>query len=341
MFRRATLTILLAIMCLTTYSQEVEPLLFADTSILDIELHYNFDELKRDYDSDPNYHSARLRYKNIWGGMSRIDVEIKTRGIFRRNPKNCSQPPLWLRFNSKDVRNTPFEGIGKIKLVLQCYDRSSYDQLLLKEFLAYKIYSIVSPNNYKVRIARVTQIDRITNNKIVMYGFFIEPADMMTSRLKGRLDDRKNIHPNACNKSETTRMAIFQYMIGHTDWSIKALHNITLIEPADAAPPIPVPFDFDFSGIVDAPYALPAEHLPIKSVRERYFNGYCRSLEEFKVEVDYFNSKKEEIIDCIKSFYLIDAKNRSRVIDYINEFYDIINDDKMVKKEFIEGCRTD
>ena len=332
---------MLAIVCLTSNSQEVEPLLFADTSILEVELLYNFDELKRDYDSDPNYHSAQLRYKNIWGGKARVDVEIKTRGIFRRNPRNCSQPPLWLRFNSKDVRNTPFEGIGKMKLVLQCYDRLNYNQLLLKEFLAYKIYGIVSSYNYKVRIARVTQIDRITNNTIVMYGFFIEPVDMMASRLKGRLDVRKNIHPNACNKSITTRMAIFQYMIGHTDWSIKAQHNITLIEPTDAAPPIPIPFDFDFSGIVDSPYALPAEHLPIKSVSERYFNGYCRSLEDFKVEFNYFNSKKEEIIDCIKSFCLIDAKNRSRVIDYVNEFYDIINDDKMVKKEFIEGCRTD
>ena len=341
MFGRTILTISLSIMCLTSNSQEVEPLLFADTSILEVELLYNFDELKRDYDSDPNYHSARLRYKNIWGGMAKIDVEIKTRGIFRRNPKNCSQPPLWLRFNSKDIRNTPFEGLGKMKLVLQCYDRLNYDQLLLKEFLAYKIYSIVSSYNYKVRIARITQTDRITNNKIVMYGFFIEPAEMMAIRLKSRLDDRKNIHPNACNKSITTRMAIFQYMIGHTDWSIKAQHNITLIEPTDAAPPIPIPFDFDFSGIVDAPYALPAEHLPIKSVAERHFNGYCRSFEEFKVEIDYFNSKKEEIINCIESFYLIDSKNRSKLIDYINEFYDIINDDKKVKKEFIEGCRTD
>lgn len=341
MFRRATLTILLAIMCLTTYSQEVEPLLFSDTSLIEVELRYNFDELKRDYDNDPNYHSAELRYKNIWGGMVKIDAEIKTRGIFRRNPANCSQPPLWIRFNPSEVRNTPFEGLGKIKLVLQCYYRSNYDQLLLKEFLAYKIYSIVSSYHYKVRIAKVTQIDRITNNKVIMYGFFIEPAEIMSIRLKSKLDDRKNIHPNACNKAITTRMAIFQYMIGHTDWSIKAQHNITLIEPHDAASPIPVPFDFDFSGIVDAPYSLPAEHLLIKSVVERHFNGYCRSLEEFKLAIEYFNSKKEEIIDCIKSFYLIDAKNRSRVIDYVYEFYDIINDDKMVKKEFIDGCRTD
>jgi len=341
MFRRATLTILLTIMCLTTYSQEVEPLLFADTSLLEVELHYNFDELKRDYDSEPNYHSAQLRYGNIWGGMSRIVVELKTRGIFRRNPKNCSQPPLWVKFNSKDVRNTPFEGIGKMKLVLQCFNRPSYEQLLLKEFLAYKLYSIVSDYSYRVRLVKVTHIDIISNSRIVMYGFFIEPTEMMAIRLKGRLEERKNIHPNACNRVAATQMALFQYMIGHTDWSIKALHNITLIEPADAAPPIPIPFDFDFSGFVDAPYALPAEHLPIKSVTERYFNGYCRNAEEFECAFQLFNDKRSEIFYCIDSFKYLDIKMRSKAIGYIDDFYGIINNKSKAKKEIIEGCRTD
>lgn len=341
MFRRATLTILLAIMCLTTYSQEVEPLLFSDTSILEVELLYNFDELKRDYDSDPNYHSAQLRYKNIWGGMARLEVDIKTRGIFRRNPKNCAQPPLWIRFDTKRIRNTPFEGIDKVKLVLQCYNGNTYSHTLLREYLAYSIYGIVSSYSYRVRLVRINLVDRITGVRNGMYGFFIEPSTMMATRLGARLDNRKNIHPNACNKQQATRMALFQYMIGHTDWSIKAQHNITLIELDDAAPPIPVPFDFDFSGLVNAPYALPAEHLPIKSVTERYFNGYCRTLEEFKVEIDYFNTLRFEINNSVNSFYLLGDQNTSNVIDYINEFYEIINSDRMLKREFIGGCRTD
>lgn len=322
-------------------AQEVEPLLFADTSLLEVELHYNFDELKRDYDSSPMYHSALLRYKNIWGGMSKFDVDIKTRGIFRRNPNNCSQPPLWVKFNLKDVRNTPFEGVDKVKLVLQCFDRSHYQELLLNEYLIYKLYSIISPYSYQVRLVRVSLIDKISDKRVDMLGFFIEPSEMLAVRLNATLDERKNIHPNACNRIAATQMALFQYMIGNTDWSIKALHNITLLEKEIAAPPIPVPFDFDFSGFVDAPYALPAEHLPIKSVTERYFNGYCRNAEEFEYAFQLFNDKRSEIIHCIDSFNYLDINTRSKAIRYIDDFYDIINNKSKAKKEIIEGCRTD
>ncbi len=338
---RVVLTVILAIMCLTSNSQEVEPLLFADTSILEVELLYNFDELKRDHDSDPSYHSAQLRYKNIWGGMARLEVDIKTRGIFRRNPKNCAQPPLWIRFDTKRIRNTPFEGISKVKLVLQCYNGNTYAHTLLREYLAYSIYGIVSSYSYRVRLVRINLVDRITGVRNGMYGFFIEPSTMMATRLGARLDNRKNIHPNACNKQQATRMALFQYMIGHTDWSIKAQHNITLIELADGEPPIPVPFDFDFSGLVDAPYALPAEHLPIKSIKERHFNGYCRTLEDFKAEINYLITLKSKINSCIINFSLLDDGSKAKIIDYIEGFYGVIGSDRQIQHEFVEGCRTD
>lgn len=340
-FRFFIIFIILVLNCHKIYSQVIEKLLFADTSLFELELHYNFDEIKRDIDSDPNYYSAQLKYRNVWGGLSRIDSKIKTRGIFRKNPDNCSQAPLWIKFNSNETENTPFQGIRKIKLVLQCHERAQFEQLILKEYLVYKIYNIVSPYSYRVRLAKITLVDRLTDRKSYMYGFFIEPIEMLAIRFKGTINDIKNIHPNACNKKMATVVSIFQYMIGHTDWSIKALHNITLIETEDAAPPIPIPFDFDFSGFVNAPYALPAEHLPIKSVTERFFNGYCRSAEEYKAIFETFIKLKPEINSCINSLSILDEKNKDSAKDYIEEFYKIIGNERKVKREFIDGCRTD
>ncbi|MGE0076602.1 MAG: hypothetical protein AB7S48_01955 [Bacteroidales bacterium] len=340
--RRAIALVYLFILMPNVHSQEVEPSLFADTSALQVELTYSFDEIRHDNSGKPCYHQAQFRYRNIWGGRPTFDVEIKTRGIFRRNPNNCSQPPLWIKFSPKDVRNTPFEGISKVKLVLQCFDRSQSEQLLLKEYLIYRLYEIVSPQySYRVRLVRIALLDKFSDKSISMYGFLLEPSVLMAVRLGGIVDEQKNIHPNACSHEFATRMAIFQYMIGHTDWSIKALHNITLIEPEIAAPPVPVPFDFDFSGFVNAPYALPAEQLPIKSVTQRYFNGYCRTENEFLDAISHFNEKKNEIIGCIESFTYIDNKTKYNAIGYINDFFETVNNESKLQREIINGCRTD
>jgi len=335
----ASNTFLLILLLFSNFSKGQA--VFADSSLLDVKLEFGIQQVFADISENPSYHKGYLSYEDENGATISIPVEIKTRGIFRRKAMNCSQPPLLIKFNTKEKSNTIFDGIDKLKLVIPCKKSSRYEELVLKEYLAYKIYQIISPYSYRVRLLRLKIVDRYYGNQAVSYAFVIEPVEVLARRLGGVVRDAKNTHPNACNSNYYNRMAIFQYMIGHTDWSIKALHNITLIEPEPFAPAIPVPFDFDFSGFVDAPYALPAEHLPIKSVKERHFNGYCKPEQQYIDVFNYFLNLRDTINHTITTFNYLPQRQRNELIRYTSEFFDIIASDSKRKSRIISKCRTD
>lgn len=252
--RIASYTILWVLLLFSNFTEGQA--IFADSSLLEVKLEYGIQQVFADIGENPTYHKGYLSYEDDGGATISIPVEIRTRGVFRRKASNCSQPPLLIKFKSKETSNTIFEGIEKPKLVVPCQKSTRFEDLFLKEYLVYKLYPIISPYSYRVRLLRLKMVDRYYGNQFISYAFIIEPVEMLAKRLGGVVGDAKNTHPNACNSYYYNRMAVFQFMIGHTDWSIKALHNITFIEPEPYAPPIPIPFDFDFLGFVDSPYAL-------------------------------------------------------------------------------------
>lgn len=334
-------TLFLFYIALTFVGKLNGQIIFDDSTALDVELEFGIKQVFADVGVDPSYHNGKITYQNDIGAKLSIPVKIKTRGIFRKKTSNCAQPPLMLKFKSNDTKFTIFEGIDKVKLVVPCYKNDKYQNLILREYLVYKLYQIISPYAYKVRLLNLNIKDSYSDETISAYAFLIEPTELLAKRLGGVALETRNYHPNACNRIEYNRMAVFQYMIGHTDWSIKALHNITLIELEPYAPPVPIPFDFDFSGFVDAPYALPAEHLLISSVKERHFNGYCRSEQEYIDAFNHFINLRNAINQTISSFTILPQKQRNEIIKYIDDFYGIIESDSKRKTMIIKKCRTD
>lgn len=337
--RIASYTILSVLLLLSNFTDGQA--VFSDSSLLEVKLEFGIQQVFTDISENPTYHKGFLSYEDNSGATISIPVEIRTRGIFRRKASNCSQPPLLIKFKPKEISNSVFEGIEKLKMVVPCQKSNIYEQLVLKEYLVYKLYQIISPYSYRVRLLRLKMVDRYYGNQSISYAFIIEPVEMLAKRLGGVVRDAKNTHPNACNSYYYKRMAVFQFMIGQTDWSIKALHNITLIEPEPYAPPIPVPFDFDFSGFVDSPYALPADHLPIKSVKERHFNGYCKPEPQYIDAFNYFLSLNDTISHTINTFNYLPQKQRNELIKFTGEFFDIIASDTKRKSMIISKCRTD
>ena len=65
--------------------------------------------------------------------------------------------------------------------------------------------------------------------------------------------------------ASSLRLDFFQYMIANTDFSTQFLHNIKAIQTKNGRF-IPIAYDFDMSGVVNAPYATFDEKLGIKSV---------------------------------------------------------------------------
>jgi hypothetical protein len=138
-----------------------------------------------------------------------------------------------------------------------------------------------------------------------------------------------------------TMVGMFQYMIGNTDWSVPNFHNIKLLRKAkdSLAPPLVVPYDFDFAGLVNAPYAIPHEGLGIEKVTERLYRGFPRTMEELEKMAALFNEKRQSFTDLIKNFDLIDKGDRDTMIKYMNEFYAIINNKKKLQDVFIFNTR--
>ena len=168
----------------------------------------------------------------------------------------------------------------------------------------------------------------------------LEPNQQMARRNGCEIVKVSKFDQEQAHRHKTTLMSVFQYMIGNTDWGLFAMHNVVLLQKEPTAVPIVVPYDFDWCGLVNAPYAVPAEVLPIKSVRTRCYRGYCRPDAELQLVLEEFRHRREEIYQTCKSVPFLTEKELSKIIKYMDQFFDTIDNPKAVELEFHRNCRT-
>ena len=84
-------------------------------------------------------------------------------------------------------------------------------------------------------------------------GIFIEDDKKIAKRFGGKILDR-SISPYSQDPLGSVRNAFFQFMIGNNDFSTYAPHNEKLMEVDGKI--VPIPYDFDLSGLVNASYAV-------------------------------------------------------------------------------------
>jgi len=316
-------------------------ILFRSDEILELTLITNFKILQKDTKESKQYLEGYMVCKNLSGSTDTMDVAIRTRGRFRLNPVNCNFPPLLIKFGDKETANTEFQWQSKLKLVTHCQNKQKhFEQYMYMEYLAYKIYNILTDTSFKVRLARINYIDLAdTTKSLHKVGFFVENDKALACRLGIKEYDVPNIPQDHTDLNQITLITLFQYLIGNTDWSVSGLHNIKLFLSDVHKPPIPVPFDFDWSGIVNASYASPAQQLGIPTVRTRLYRGYYRSEAQLAPLIKLFNDKKDEIYKLFTDFELLDNGIRKSTISYLDDFYKIINNPSTVNFIFIENCR--
>jgi hypothetical protein len=285
-------------------------------------------------------HQAEISYTDAEGISITIPLKINVRGGFRKDSMNCDFPPLRLNFSNTPVLNTIFEGQDKIKLVTHCQSRlNRYEQNVLKEFLAYKLYNLFAEESYFVRLARMTYVDVNGKTDILeKIGFLIEPTSQLADRNGCEIFKINKIQQNQTSKHKTTVLAIFQYMIGNTDWSVWNQHNIELLKEETLPEPIVVPFDFDWSGLVNAPYAIPAGDLP--SVRTRFYRNFCVTEAELQLALDEFRQHREKIYQTCKSVPFLSEKELKKTLKYIDDFFKIIENPQKVDSELHGNCRV-
>jgi hypothetical protein len=267
------------------------------------------------------------------------DIMVAPRGHFRRD--NCNIPPVLVDFsNPTSPRHS---SLGKLKLVIGCGSRGNDEQLLIKEYLIYKMYNILEEKSFRVRLVKLNYRD--TRNKLrpfSQYAFLIEDDSDLAARTGCVKKPKTQVLTESTDRALMTKVAVFEYMISNGDWSVPNNHNIKVIYDKNnpSALPYAIPYDFDHSGLVNASYALPNEILGTESVTERVYRGFPRRMEELQAVFDVFRSKKDKIYSLVNNCSYLASRTKREVIDYLEEFYRTINDKGAVKSIFIDNART-
>ncbi len=311
---------------------------FLDDNIIDVTLTTDIRKLRGDKRNSV-YIPAHITMQFPDSLVISEDIRLQPRGIYRKT--YCDIAALTLNFkNSSSPLLSPLK---KLKLVGGCRNSLMYDELLLKEYMVYKIQNFLSNMSFRVRLLHVTYKDsREKVRSYTQYAFLIE--DMSDMAARNNCVEVKNDAQmtEATNREQMTFVNLFQYMIGNTDWSVPKRHNIKLMAPKNdtLARPYAIPYDFDYAGIVDADYAVPSEELEIKSVRERLYRGFPRGYDELKAVIDVFEEKKEGIMYYINHADFCSQRCKKDMINYLEQFYQIIEDRKKVESVFIANARA-
>ena len=280
------------------------------------------------------------------GAGSRLPITVALRGITRRTAEVCDFPPLRVRFTSPPPATSPFAGQRRLKLVTHCRKSGSAQKDVLLEYAAYRLFNRLSPTSLRARLGTIDYRGADGRSIIVRPGFFIEDVDDLAARSGvPRLRAGPRIPTADLAPREAALYGLFQHMIANHDWSMRAgpvgdncCHNAELIGTAGAGRSIPVPYDFDFSGFVGAPYALPPEQLGLNSVKDRKYRGYCVHNAAVREAARSIRSQWPALMAELDSIPGLDERARSNARSFLAGFYADIATDAAVESRIIRNC---
>lgn len=324
--------------------------LFEADDALELTIEAPFTELVRRAPRSTEAFPATLINHPAAGAAQRFDIALSPRGLTRRTRGFCTFPPLRVEFQGAR-RGTVFAGQDRLKLVVQCRPSARYGDLVVLEYLAYRLYNEITPESFRVRAARVTYRDVGGRRRDeTQFAFFIEDVDRMAQR-NGRIEldvGPREVTHEQLDGDAGARYALFQFMIGNLDWDMRSgpegeacCHNSKLIARARAprSSVIPTPYDFDHSGFVSAPYAQPPPEIRVSNVRQRWYRGYCRHNDALAGATAQFRSRRAAMLALIEGETRLSAGRRATARRYIEDFFAILDDPAAVRRQIIDRCR--
>jgi hypothetical protein len=313
--------------------------LFAPDPI-ELVLAADFDRLSDDRSQDVEDRPAQILIKGPDGKPVEIPSQVQTRGNFRLQRRTCNDPPLRLNLPETRPEGTILDGQDKLKLVTHCRDSDRYEQNLLEEYLAYRIYNQLTDLSFRVQLAEITYLDTSgENDPIKRMGFLIENEDSMAVRLGGRMIETQTANPDDFVREQLGLMNLFEFMVGNVDWGTGTGHNVKFLHKDLGY--YPIPYDFDWSGFVDAPYAGPnqmTERLH-NSVRERVYWGACLPGLDHEALFARFRAAREGILDLVRNQIGLSERNRDSAESYLEEFFSILDDPRKTERFILNACR--
>lgn len=250
-------------------------------------------------------------------------VEVKLRGKFRR--KIAEIPPLKIKFKKKDLVAQGFDTLNEIKLTLPTYDNNLGDELVVKEYLAYKMFEHLTSASVRARLIRLTIRDMHVEKERKMYAIMVEDEEETAVRLKGQIVEQYGLSPDSLIMNQAALVSAFEYMIGNTDWEIAMMRNVRLIKSPETGKILVVPYDFDFSGFVSAPYASPASDTGLKTVRDRFMMANGIKTENLKRAIKILKGAKSDLYDICRNKHLPKSA-ADDAINYLETFFQQIEE---------------
>jgi hypothetical protein len=312
---------------------------FADETPIAVTIVANLGRLRRDTQEDAPWRAATLRWEEAGGAGAELAVRLRTRGIWRL--RNCHFPPLRLDLPRGAARETRFGGLNRPKLVTHCRDDDDRgDEYLLRELQVYRMQRLLTPFSHRARLLRATWVDSASGRAATTrWAILLEEPDALARRVGGHLVESQGAMADDLDSLSSAIAGLFQYMIGNTDWSVAALHNVELVATTGLLHP--VPYDFDFSGMVEAFYAAPPPQLPIRSVRDRLYRGFCTTDDVLARAIARFQEQRP----AIEALYadeigrLLSRRSTSRALEYLADFYRTIGDPRRLQREIVSVCQ--
>ena len=321
----------------TKHDSAAVPPLFEKETPLAVTFTADLRRLRADKDTNAPWRYATVAYTSDTGRVV-LPARTRTRGLWRL--KNCAFPPLRLDFPGKDAKGTVFQRLGKPKLVNYCKDTDAYEQYILQEFQLYRVYQLLTPVSYRVRLLRVAYADSASGKAdVTRYAFIAEDPDQLAKRMDGKPVKTKGATAADLEPEPLALAYLFEFLIGNTDFSFNGLHNTQLIGTNDGRI-LPVAYDFDYAGAVNAVYATPDPLMRIRRVRDRRFRGYCAISAEYPKLLPLFHAKKAAIYALYRDEIgrLLDPGRVKETLEYFDEFYEMIATPASAQSSFLDDC---
>lgn len=330
---------LLFLVAFTAHSQSanITPL-FQEQQALQLKLTSSIKDIKKKT-NDSTYLPAHLYVRNASGAWDSIAIEVRARGIFRR--KNCYFAPIRIKVKKEAAKGTILEGNKSLKLVMPCENSGDKNELVMKEFTAYKMYEKISPYHFKTRLANLTFIEQDGKKSKTheLVTFLIEDDDLVAKRFNAKIMENLNLHPLRLSDTSAVKHDLFQYMIGNLDWSTTFLHNSKImLQPTNRY--IPLAYDFDMSGYVNPPYGVANQELGQEDIRDRIYRGFCRQEPVVQATRQHYLKVEPDVMAALASYEKdFPPRTYSTMKQYVEGFYAILKNDNDFKKKIVEGCR--
>jgi hypothetical protein len=266
-------------------------------------------------------------------------ITLSARGIFRK--ATCEFPPLRVELSSPAPAGSLFEHQHRLKLTAFCKKSEAFQQKVLLEYAAYRLYNLMTPLSFRARLANIDYVDDNGQPYITRVGFFVEDVDDVAKRngltvaRMGSLVPLQQIDPVSA-----ARFALFEDMISNYDWSMRAApkgqeccHNARLLTDGSPASLLTVvPYDFDFSGLVDAPYADPPEGFPVDTVRQRTYRGYCAHMPQALAIASQLSPRRAEFTGLFAGIPGLAAREQAKAASFIDAFFNDLAGGKTLGK---------